>query len=88
VRRRTAELAHRHVPRPFRGDLLLVLAAQDRPADLPLREAATAWSPFVAGEIETHEVAVDHDGMLRPAHVPRIGQVVTERLQQAKETSE
>jgi thioesterase domain-containing protein len=80
VRQRLGGLARRHVPRTFDGDALLFLATEDRPAELPLPAARTIWRPFVAGEIEAHDVAVDHHGMLRPAHVPEIGRLVTDRL--------
>ncbi|MEO3755175.1 amino acid adenylation domain-containing protein [Streptomyces sp. B6B3] len=87
VTRHTARLLRRHTPRRFHGGLLLFLATEDRPAELPLARARTLWSPFVAGDIETHEVAVDHAGMLHPDPVARIGRLVTRRLQALPDAS-
>ncbi|MFF5106784.1 amino acid adenylation domain-containing protein [Streptomyces sp. NPDC000134] len=80
VMRHAARLARQHSPDRFRGDAVLFLATENRPADLPLPLARTSWAPFVTGEIETYELATDHDGLLQAAHLPHVGRVITEKL--------
>jgi nonribosomal peptide synthetase CepC len=78
--RNSARFVSEHTPRRFQGDLLLFIAAEDRPANLLAPHAAASWKPFIAGDIETHEVAANHYDMLRPATLSIVGRVVAERL--------
>ncbi|MFJ8795270.1 amino acid adenylation domain-containing protein [Streptomyces sp. NPDC102462] len=80
VLRNMAAFTPRHTPRPFGGDLLLFVATEDRPADLPVADAVTGWRPFVGGEIEAHEIAVNHYDMLQPGPLAQIMRIVTEKL--------
>ncbi|MFI7498083.1 non-ribosomal peptide synthase/polyketide synthase [Streptomyces sp. NPDC049687] len=75
-----AGLAEGHTPRRFGGDALLFLAAEDRAVRLSPAAARAIWAPYVASGVEVHEVAADHDGMLRPASAAIVGQVVAQRL--------
>ncbi|MFI7409572.1 amino acid adenylation domain-containing protein [Streptomyces sp. NPDC049627] len=80
VLRNMAGFTPEHTPRTYGGDLLLFVATEDRPEDLPVTDAAAAWRPFVGGRIESHEIAVNHYDMLQPAPLAQIVRVVTEKL--------
>ncbi|MFF3750435.1 amino acid adenylation domain-containing protein [Streptomyces sp. NPDC002018] len=75
-----ARFAPGHTPRRFGGDVLLFIAAHDRPDELPAPAARAGWEPFTGGTIEAHEIPVDHYRMLHPGHLPPVGRVLTERL--------
>ncbi|MEO3972426.1 amino acid adenylation domain-containing protein [Streptomyces sp. CAU 1734] len=75
-----ARFAPGHTPRRFGGDVLLFIAAHDRPDELPAPAARASWEPFTGGTIEAHEIQVDHYRMLHPGHLPPVGRVLTERL--------
>ena len=79
VIRNSAQFAAEHTPRRFAGDALLFIATEDRPANLtPL--ATASWKPFIAGDIEPHEVTANHYDMLKPAPLSIVGRVVSEGL--------
>ncbi|SDP68407.1 AMP-binding enzyme [Streptomyces sp. cf386] len=80
VLRNMAGFTPDHTPRTFGGDLLLFVATEDRPADLPVTEATAAWRPYVGGRIESHEIAVSHYDMLQPGPLAQIMRRVTEKL--------
>ncbi|WP_167355675.1 amino acid adenylation domain-containing protein [Streptomyces atriruber] len=79
-------LTPRHTPRRFDGDLLLFVAAEDRPADTPAAVSGESWRPYVTGDIESHEIAASHYTMLQPAPSARIGGVIADRLRSAADT--
>ncbi|MFK4071529.1 amino acid adenylation domain-containing protein [Streptomyces sp. NPDC029674] len=79
-------LTPRHTPRRFQGDLLLFVAVEDRPADTPAAVSGESWRPYVAGDIESHEVAASHYTMLQPAPSAQIGAVVADKLRAATDT--
>ncbi|MFF3641304.1 amino acid adenylation domain-containing protein [Streptomyces sp. NPDC002564] len=79
-------LTPRHTPRRFRGDLLLFVATEDRPADTPAAVAGESWRPYIAGDIESHDIAAGHYTMLQPAPSARIGAVVADKLRAAHTT--
>ncbi|MCC3650365.1 amino acid adenylation domain-containing protein [Streptomyces sp. S07_1.15] len=86
VLRNMSGFAPDHTPRHFGGDLLLFVATADRPGEPPvLRQAVESWRPHTGGGIEPHEVRAGHYDLLRPAHLPGIGHVVTEKLRAAEE---
>ncbi|NUT28888.1 MAG: hypothetical protein HOV84_23745, partial [Streptomyces sp.] len=80
VLRNMAGFTPDHTPRTFDGDLLLFVATEDRPAELPAQDAVTAWRPHIGGRIESHEIAVSHYDMLQPASLAQIMRIVTEKL--------
>ncbi|WP_051828466.1 amino acid adenylation domain-containing protein [Streptomyces bicolor] len=80
VLRNMAGFTPHHTPRTFGGDLLLFVATEDRPADLPTTEAVAVWQPYVGGEIESHEIAVNHYDMLQPGPLAQIMRIVAEKL--------
>ncbi|GAA2439999.1 amino acid adenylation domain-containing protein [Streptomyces glaucus] len=75
-----ARFAPGHAPRRFGGDVLLFIAAHDRPADLPVSEARVVWEPFTGGTVEAHEIPVDHYRMLHPGQLAPVGRVLTGKL--------
>ncbi|MET8685032.1 amino acid adenylation domain-containing protein [Streptomyces sp. NPDC004732] len=79
-------LTPRHTPRRFEGDLLLFVAAEDRPADTPAAVSAESWRPYITGDIESHEIAAGHYTMLQPAPSARIGGVIADKLRSAADT--
>ncbi|MDC0770923.1 amino acid adenylation domain-containing protein [Streptomyces sp. HD] len=80
VLRNMAGFTPDHTPRTFDGDLLLFVATEDRPAELPAKDAVTAWRPHIGGRIESHEIAVSHYDMLQPGPLAQIMRIVTEKL--------
>ncbi|MFJ6392191.1 amino acid adenylation domain-containing protein [Streptomyces sp. NPDC091972] len=75
-----ARFAPGHAPRRFGGDVLLLIAAHDRPDDLPVSRARAGWEPLTGGTVEAHEIPVDHYRMLHPANLPPVGRILTEKL--------
>ncbi|RZU53268.1 non-ribosomal peptide synthase protein (TIGR01720 family)/amino acid adenylation domain-containing protein [Krasilnikovia cinnamomea] len=53
----------------FDGDTILFVAGAD---GVDPEDAAAAWRPFLAGDVETRVVDVTHDGMPRPAALAHI----------------
>ncbi|QDQ10095.1 amino acid adenylation domain-containing protein [Streptomyces spectabilis] len=80
VLRNMAAFTPDHTPRPFRGDLLLFVATEDRPDDLPVAAAIDSWQPYVHGGIRPHEIPAGHYDMLKPGPLSHVGRVVTETL--------
>jgi hypothetical protein len=67
--------AHRTVP--FGGDLLFVAAAPGG----KVRQDASAWTPYVRGQITEHPVDATHEQLFTtPAAVAEIGRVLAKRL--------
>ncbi|MFH8606824.1 amino acid adenylation domain-containing protein [Streptomyces sp. NPDC018029] len=79
-------LTPHHTPRRFQGDLLLFVAAEDRPADTPAAVSGESWRPYIGGDIESHEIAAGHYTMLQPAPSAQIGGIVAEKLRAATGT--
>ncbi|MFD9906174.1 alpha/beta fold hydrolase, partial [Streptomyces sp. NPDC059063] len=84
VLRNLAAFTPGHTPRPLRGDLLLFVATEDRPDGLPAAGAAMSWRPFVHGDIESHDLPVNHYDMLQPGPLASVGRVVTEKLERTE----
>lgn len=83
-----ARFAPGHTPRRFGGDVLLFIAAHDRPEELPAAEARVGWDDFTGGTVESHEIPVDHYRMLHPGNLPPVGRVLTEKLTAPRQTAE
>ncbi|MGW6789411.1 amino acid adenylation domain-containing protein [Streptomyces chartreusis] len=83
-----ARFAPGHTPRRFGGDVLLFIAAHDRPEELPAAEARAGWDDFTGGTVESHEIPVDHYRMLHPGNLPPVGRVLTEKLTAPRQTEE
>ncbi|MEV2250527.1 amino acid adenylation domain-containing protein [Streptomyces sp. NPDC050147] len=73
-----------HTPRRFGGDLLVFVATERRTEKLLATEAIASWRPYVAGNIETHEVTSSHEDMLESAHRSGIGRVLTAKIRAGK----
>ncbi|MEU1055264.1 amino acid adenylation domain-containing protein [Streptomyces sp. NPDC005876] len=80
IMRNTVQIAQDHTPDRFDGDMLLFVATEERPADLPVPAAIDSWRPHTGGEIVSHEVAVNHNDMLQTAHLSGIGRVVADAV--------
>lgn len=78
--RNSAGFAPEHTPRRTTGDLLLFVATEDRPAGLPVADAVESWKPYVAGNVEPHEIEANHFGMLKSAPAAHIGRILAGRL--------
>lgn len=61
----------------YRGDLHLVEATLDVPADRP---APSAWAPHVSGEVIVERAELPHERMLEPAGVRALAAVLPARL--------
>ncbi|MBW5420316.1 amino acid adenylation domain-containing protein, partial [Streptomyces sp. BG9H] len=79
-------LTPHHTPRRFQGDLLLFIAADDRPAELTASVARESWQPFVTGDVESHEIAASHYTMLQPVPSSDIGGILAAKLRTPDET--
>ncbi|MGK5628106.1 amino acid adenylation domain-containing protein [Streptomyces sp. URMC 123] len=66
-------------PAPYKGDLLLMVATENR------REWAdpSAWNPYIGGDIHQVEIATTHERMMEPAPLAEIAKVLAERLPRA-----
>ncbi|MFD7663919.1 amino acid adenylation domain-containing protein [Streptomyces sp. NPDC059788] len=84
----SGRLSYGYSPRRFGGDLVVFVATVDRPAKSQAWDATGSWRPFVAGRIETHDIAVDHNNMLQPAPLAQIGRIVAEKLRAVRPTGE
>ncbi|MDH6220984.1 amino acid adenylation domain-containing protein [Streptomyces pseudovenezuelae] len=83
VIKNTVGLIRDHRPAVFRGDLLVFVATERKTETLLATEAIASWRPYVAGDIETHEVTAAHEDMLEPAHRPVIGRVLDQKIRTA-----
>ncbi|MER6528569.1 alpha/beta fold hydrolase [Streptomyces sp. NPDC001508] len=81
VVRNAAAFVPDHTPPPYPGDLLLFVATEDRPAQLPVPEAVDSWRPYIAGDITVHELPVGHYDMFQPEPAARIARAVTAALE-------
>ncbi|MFI6802661.1 amino acid adenylation domain-containing protein [Streptosporangium canum] len=75
--RNGVKISQEHVPRRFDGDVLLVIAAHGREADIL---TAADWKPYVTGTIEDHTVACDHEAMLNPEPIAEIAALLRKEL--------
>ncbi|RSN59717.1 non-ribosomal peptide synthetase [Streptomyces sp. WAC 04229] len=80
VMRNLWEVGPRHTAVPFAGDILLFIASLDRPAHLPVPEAAASWKDFTSGTIEAHEIPSNHYDLVQPAALAQIGAIVAAKL--------
>ncbi|MFJ8013281.1 amino acid adenylation domain-containing protein [Streptomyces sp. NPDC096339] len=80
VMRNLAEVGPRHDAPSFAGDILLFVASKDRPPHMPVDWAIASWQPLTSGVLESHEIHVDHNEMMQPASLARIGAIVAEKL--------
>ncbi|WP_407562712.1 amino acid adenylation domain-containing protein [Streptomyces sp. 184] len=87
VMRNSAGFAPEHTPRRTTGDLLLFVATEDRPAGLPVADAVESWKPYVAGNVEPHEIEANHFGMLKSAPAAHIGRILAKRLGNPEEAA-
>ena len=69
-----------HTAPRFAGDILLFVAAVDRPEHLRVADAIASWQDYTTGAIESHEIASNHFEMVQPAALAQIGAVVAEKL--------
>ncbi|WP_410664892.1 amino acid adenylation domain-containing protein [Amycolatopsis sp. lyj-84] len=80
VMRNLWKVGPQHTATPFKGDILLFVASEDRPAHLPVSEAIAGWKDFTSGAIEPHEIPTNHYDMVQPAALVQIGSIVAEKL--------
>ncbi|MDN0201129.1 non-ribosomal peptide synthetase [Streptomyces sp. S.PNR 29] len=80
VIRNAADFAPDHTPPHYPGDLLLFVATEDRPEELPVPAAIDSWRPYIAGDIHAHELAVGHYDIFQPEPSAQIGRVITAAL--------
>ncbi|WP_317259576.1 MULTISPECIES: alpha/beta fold hydrolase [Streptomyces] len=73
-------LLQHHTPGVFRGDLLLFVATEGRPASAPAQLAPDSWAPYVDGHVEPVRIASDHDGMLTGEPLETIGRLISAQL--------
>ncbi|WP_309142868.1 non-ribosomal peptide synthetase [Streptomyces javensis] len=73
-------LLQHHTPGVYRGNLLLFVAAEGRPASAPAQSASDSWAPYVDGHIEPVRIASDHDGMLTGEPLETIGRLISAQL--------
>lgn len=73
-----ARLAPDFRPRPFRGNLLLFVAADGR------REifSPELWEPYITGQINVHEIPCRHARMTEPISIALIGRLLERHLQE------
>ncbi|MEU7227283.1 amino acid adenylation domain-containing protein [Streptomyces chrestomyceticus] len=84
----SGRLSYGYTPKRFGGDLVVFVATVNRPENSQAWDAVASWRTFVAGDIDTHDIAVDHNDMLQPAPLAQIGRVVAEKLQAVRPTGE
>jgi amino acid adenylation domain-containing protein/non-ribosomal peptide synthase protein (TIGR01720 family) len=72
-----ARLAAEHTPGSYRGDALLFVATEGKPAGAPTE---AAWRPHISGLIAAHPVAARHDDLTDPGPIADIGEVLARRL--------
>ncbi|MBI0383188.1 hypothetical protein JBE27_44780, partial [Streptomyces albiflaviniger] len=73
-------LLQHHTPGVYRGELLLFVATEGRPASAPAPLAPDSWAPYVDGHIEPVRIASDHDGMLTGEPLETIGRLISAQL--------
>lgn len=77
-----AKLAVDFVPRRFDGDLLLFNSTIDRTED---NAGPGIWRPYIAGRIDSYEIATRHNRMTQAGSLAQIGPILAARLAEATE---
>jgi len=67
----------------YDGDLLMFVAAQDRPSSQPASKASEAWNPYIGGSVRSHLVSCSHYKMMQPEALSEIGPVISAELNKA-----
>ncbi|MHB1058031.1 MAG: amino acid adenylation domain-containing protein [Rhodanobacter sp.] len=75
---RSSELADAHEPAVYRGDVLFFRAAT-MPDEIPPPSLA-AWSPYIDGQVQAHEVPADHFNLLDRRFRASIGHAISQHL--------
>jgi thioesterase domain-containing protein len=70
-------LMKQFTPGVFRGDLVVFVAGQGRPASDRAAASPDSWSPFVDGRVRDITVDADHFSMLSANSAPEIAQIVS-----------
>ncbi len=83
VLRNNARILLDHRAGTFSGDLLFFTATRSHPADEPTAEA---WRPYVAGQIDNHDVDCDHYSLTLPEPMAVIGAVLDAALRRCSST--
>ncbi|WP_345021213.1 amino acid adenylation domain-containing protein, partial [Actinomadura keratinilytica] len=73
-------LMKRFTPAVFHGDLLLFVAALDRPDFSPAEQAPEIWAPYVRGGVVSHRVESAHRDMVKPRSMAEVGRVLSDWL--------
>jgi nonribosomal peptide synthetase DhbF len=81
VYRNNVELMTNYVPRRFRGNVLLFIAAQDQ-----AKPSHEVWRPYVSGRIAVHRVDCTHETMMDAEPAGYIGRVLAKKLNRQKRT--
>jgi amino acid adenylation domain-containing protein len=72
-----ARVMDRFTPGRFRGDPLLFVAARGWD---PALDPAAPWRPFTDGRVDVRDVDSEHDQMMQPDAMARIGPALRDRL--------
>jgi len=80
VMRNLSGVGPRHTAPHFGGDILLFIAARDRPAHMPVAYAKASWIPLTSGTVEPYEILADHNEMMQPVSLAQIGSILAEKL--------
>ncbi|HKT02322.1 MAG TPA: amino acid adenylation domain-containing protein, partial [Rugosimonospora sp.] len=74
-------LAHEFTPDRFSGDLLLFCSSTHAEHGTLLAERS--WLPYVDGTVRVHQVECEHERMLRPAGLNRMGPILSDGIERA-----
>jgi pristinamycin I synthase-3/4 len=80
VFRNTSRLGTEFTPHLFQGELQLFVALLDRRSSQPAEKAHEHWRRYVAGEITSHLIAVEHREMLTADSLAEICGVLTDKM--------
>ncbi|MFY7569216.1 amino acid adenylation domain-containing protein [Streptomyces sp. WI04-05B] len=72
------ELRRAFTPKVYRGDVLLLAAAEGGPG---AEEGTRRWRPYVDGRIDARTLPGRHEQMLLPGPIAEVGRIVTEHLE-------
>jgi thioesterase domain-containing protein len=76
IHKNNGRLLRTCTPPVITSDVVLLRATEDA---APLI-SADVWKPYVHGEIESYDIHCEHEDMVKPEHLAKIGQILARRL--------
>ncbi len=71
------DLVHGFEPKPYSGDILVIVAALDK---LDISPTPATWEPYVGGDVRARTIDYRHNDLMKPGPLAEIGGILAEEL--------